>query len=144
MEKSYLKYDEFFKSTTKRFFELLGCKVITEFEIFKLPKKVDIVIIKKSEREFVFFDFFKDFNIISFKSERDKATIKDFRDMFIYLHGYCNMEREAELRNTVMIMITPKIPQKLLEEIRSDLELYKRGVWRFKVNTLLYVSCGDK
>jgi len=145
MEKSYLKFDEFFKSTTKRFFELLQCNVITEFEIFKLPKKIDIVILKNTQKKFEFFEFFKDYNIISFKSKSDRATIKDIRDLFIYLNGFCNMEKSANFSNTVIVMLTTKIPYNLLKAIKEDLEIYKKGIWKFKVKTFyLYIVEIDK
>ncbi|GIX41700.1 MAG: hypothetical protein KatS3mg129_1433 [Leptospiraceae bacterium] len=68
-------------------------------------------------------------------TEKDKATIEDFRDLFIYLHGFCNMEKKANLNNTIITMITPKLAVRLLQKIQRDLVQIKGGIWKFNVNT---------
>ncbi|GIX43212.1 MAG: hypothetical protein KatS3mg129_2945 [Leptospiraceae bacterium] len=81
-----LKYDEFFKIVTKNFFELLNCNVITEYEILKLPKKADIIIIKNpNTKKFELFKYFKIYNIIFFRiTFLQKALLR-------YFFSYCYM-----------------------------------------------------
>jgi hypothetical protein len=41
-----ITFDEFFKSSSKSFFEKQGFRVETEVEIFKLPKRLDVLVVK--------------------------------------------------------------------------------------------------
>jgi hypothetical protein len=45
-----LTFDEFFKICSKTFFEEDGFRVETELEIFKLPKRLDLLVVKKPEQ----------------------------------------------------------------------------------------------
>ncbi|GIX43209.1 MAG: hypothetical protein KatS3mg129_2942 [Leptospiraceae bacterium] len=134
-----LKYDEFFKIVTKNFFELLNCNVITEYEILKLPKKADIIIIKNpNTKKFELFKYFKIYNIISFKSEKDKPTIKDFNDLFIYLTGFCNREKSANLNNTTITLITPDFTKSFKNLLNKHAILLQNGLYKFH-NDLLNI-----
>ncbi|GIX42611.1 MAG: hypothetical protein KatS3mg129_2344 [Leptospiraceae bacterium] len=134
-----LKYDEFFKIVTKNFFELLNCNVITEYEILNLPKKADIIIIKNPDtKKFELFKYFKLFNIISFKSEKDKPTIKDFNDLFIYLTGFCNREKIANLNNTTITLITPDFTKSFKNLLNKHAILLQDGLYKFH-NDLLNI-----
>jgi hypothetical protein len=132
-KKFILKYDEFFKITTKNFFEILKCNVITEFEIINLPKKVDIIIIKNpNSKKLQLFKYFKNYNIISFKSEKDKPTSKDFYDLFIYLMGFCNLEKLANLNNTTITLIASHLPKSFLKLFQHNLIPIKKGLWKLE------------
>ncbi len=91
MERFYLTFDEFFKMGAKVFFEAFGYKVITEFELFKLPKKIDVLVIEAEEKtppeDFALLTWFTSHNLISYKSPADRVREKDFRDALIYLNG---------------------------------------------------------
>jgi hypothetical protein len=55
------------------------------------------------------------------------------------------MEKSANFSNTVIVMLTTKIPYNLLKTIKEDLEIYKKGIWKFKVKTFyLYIVEIDK
>jgi hypothetical protein len=55
------------------------------------------------------------------------------------------MEKSANFSNTVIVMLTTKIPYNLLKAIKEDLEIYKKGIWKFKVKTFyLYIVEIDK
>ncbi|GIX42609.1 MAG: hypothetical protein KatS3mg129_2342 [Leptospiraceae bacterium] len=134
-----LKYDEFFKIVTKNFFELLNCNVITEYEILNLPKKADIIIIKNPDtKKLELFKYFKLFNIISFKSEKDKPSIKDFNDLFIYLTGFCNREKSANLNNTTITLITPDFTKSFKNLLNKHAILLQDGLYKFH-NDLLNI-----
>ncbi|GIX40870.1 MAG: hypothetical protein KatS3mg129_0603 [Leptospiraceae bacterium] len=134
-----LKYDEFFKIVTKNFFELLNCNVITEYEILNLPKKADIIIIKNPDtKKLELFKYFKIFNIISFKSEKDKPSIKDFNDLFIYLTGFCNREKSANLNNTTITLITPDFTKSFKNLLNKHAILLQDGLYKFH-NDLLNI-----
>jgi len=91
VERFYLTFDEFFKMGAKVFFEAFGYKVITEFELFKLPKKIDVLVIEAEEKtppeDFALLTWFTSHNLISYKSPADRVREKDFRDALIYLNG---------------------------------------------------------
>ena len=76
-----LKNDEAFKIFSKLFFEKgLKYQVQTDYELLKLPKRLDIVVIKGDislAKKLQFFSYFKEHNIISFKSFTDRLKKAD-------------------------------------------------------------------
>ena len=83
-------FDESFKILAKHFFSEFS-KVITDFEITKLPKKTDVLIIEteKPIKKYVrIFAYFKKFNIIEFKSVQDPFRMdEDLPKILIYIGG---------------------------------------------------------
>ncbi len=69
-ERFYLTFDEFFKMGAKAFFEAFGYKVTTEFVLFRLPKKIDVIVIEAEEKsppdDFALFKWFPSHNLISY------------------------------------------------------------------------------
>jgi hypothetical protein len=47
-----ITFDEFFKRSSKSFFEKEGFRVETEVEIFHLPKRLDVLVVKNSLTHF--------------------------------------------------------------------------------------------
>jgi hypothetical protein len=45
-QRIFITFDEFFKSSSKTFFEKEGFRVETEVEIFNLPKRLDVLVVK--------------------------------------------------------------------------------------------------
>ncbi len=48
-KKITLTLDTFFKIQCTEFFEALGCQVLTEVELFKQPRRLDVLIIEGGE-----------------------------------------------------------------------------------------------
>lgn len=134
MERFYLTFDEFFKLGAKAFFEAYGYKVTTEFELFKLPKKVDVLVIeaegKRPPKDFALFTWFNQHNLISYKSPADRVREKDIRDAVIYLNGYINVTKDADYSNSTMTILANHIPQKFLKTNESHIEEISAGVWK--------------
>lgn len=104
---------------SKGFFSLFGFSVETEFEIFKLPKRIDVVILQKEEGlnttsgQLKVFDYFSKHNIISFKSFKDNFSESDILELVIYFSGYVNAEDAARIENTTATLIVTKMPKKV-------------------------------
>ncbi|MBE7439624.1 MAG: hypothetical protein HS115_14305 [Spirochaetales bacterium] len=67
MPRFKLRFDEFFKRMAVAFFELFGFRVTTEIEIFKLPKKADVIVVSTErlniqaiETYFTVFGYFRE------------------------------------------------------------------------------------
>lgn len=117
-----LTFDEFFKLMAKRFFSLFGYTVQTELELFKLPKRIDVVVLhtrrnqtKMMQQNFTVFDYFRGHNIISFKSFKDNFSQKDIFELVIYFLGYVNAEKTSKIENTTGTIIVTHLPQKVRE-----------------------------
>ncbi|MCB1191666.1 MAG: hypothetical protein KDK90_14580 [Leptospiraceae bacterium] len=79
MKKKNKTYDEIFKYRIKQFFEKFAI-VKTEYEILRLPRKADILVIEAEESiqdHVLLFTYFKKYNIIEFKSEEDRFRTRD-------------------------------------------------------------------
>jgi hypothetical protein len=91
------------------FFEKLGFRVETEVEIFNLPKRLDVLVVKNLRQEipeeFTLFRYWKEYNLISFKSEPDKLQISDILDTFIYFCGFVNRTQESNFTNSTISLL---------------------------------------
>ena len=120
-------YDEAFIELAKSFFSRFA-KVITDYEIIKLPKKTDVLVIEADRpiREHVkIFDYFKQFNIIEFKSEANTFRLDvDLPKILIYIGGILLNEAGASFSNTTFTLVTARKPDRLFRAYKM---LYKRS-----------------
>ena len=116
-----ISLDEFFKYECKELFTALGCVVETDFELLKQPKRLDLLIIKKAKikEKLVIFNYFSEYNLISYKSFRDSFSEADIRSLEVYHRSYLNIEKKADARNTTMTLIVSQKPTKFLKENRQ-------------------------
>ena len=120
MRKKRKTFDEVFKNRCKQFFEKFAI-VKTEVEIFKQPKKVDLLIVEadKPIHDYLqLFDYFRKNNIIEFKSESDRFRIRDLFKVGVYINGILLAERKANQENTTFTLITTNKPGWLFEKFR--------------------------
>ena len=127
-----LKFDEFFKRSAKFFFPLLNFRVETEHELYHLPKKLDVLVIEagstvKVRKEFSYFHYFNQYNLISFKSPTDNTRSHDFTDAIVYYNGYLSSKKEANHKNTTITLIVNVKPVKFLKENKSFIIELKPG-----------------
>ena len=75
----------------------LGCVVETDFELLKQPKRLDLLIIKKTKikEKLIIFNYFSEHNLISYKSFRDSFSEADIRSLEVYHRSYLNIEKKA-------------------------------------------------
>ena len=133
MPRFKLKFDEFFKLMSKAFFPLFGFEVQTEVELFKLPKKMDVLILhtdkvdrEKIKKQFSIFHYFSEHNIISFKSLNDRITSEnDVLDLVTYTSGYIRSHREAKTNNTTATLLTSRISKTFLKKYPGISEFSK-------------------
>jgi hypothetical protein len=117
-----LTFDEAFKDLMKYYFSPFA-KVITDYEIIKLPKKVDLLIIeidKPIENYVKIFKYFKRFNIIEFKSERNRFRLtSDLYKLGIYIGGLLLEEKEANVENTTFSLVSTFTPKVFLKKYKA-------------------------
>lgn len=132
-----LRYDEFFKSSCIDFFTKHGFNVETELEIYKLPKRLDVLAINTNRKipdNFTLLKYWNKHNLISYKSKNDKFRRKDIFDATIYLHGYLNNTPSARYENSSMsIFMNHGIP-KYFQELKEYIHLTEPGVWKLDFN----------
>ena len=133
-----LTFDEFFKICSKTFFEEEGFRVETELEIFKLPKRLDLLVVKKPEQgipeDFTLFRYWKENNLISFKSKPDALELSDIYDSHIYFYGYLNMTKSASFENTTMNLLVNTHPRAFLKKYSAYCKEIEQGVWEIDSN----------
>ncbi len=133
-----LTFDEFFKICSKTFFEEEGFHVETELEIFKLPKRLDLLVVKKPEQgipeDFTLFQYWKENNLISFKSKPDALELSDIYDSHIYFYGYLNMTKSASFENTTMNLLVNTHPRAFLKKYSVFCKEIEQGVWEINSN----------
>ena len=129
-KKIILNLDTFFKVQCSEFFRALGAKVETEIELFKQPKRLDVLVIKQhqqfSEKLYIL-DYFQKYNLISYKSFHDHFSIDDIRDAVIYFQSYLNLEKDAHEKNSTITLIVSRRPLKFLKEVKSNVTETLRG-----------------
>ena len=91
---------------------------MTDFELLKQPKRLDLLIIKKAQikARLIIFSYFLEYNLISYKSFRDNSGEVDIRSLEIYHRSYLNIEKGAHAGNSTMSLIVSQKPVKFLKE----------------------------
>ena len=135
-------YDEIFKILVKNFFESFAT-VITDYEIVKLPKKADILIIEMKEKfqdKLKVFKYFKKYNGIEFKSFADpfKMNEDEYR-LGIYINGILLQEKEANRENMTFTLVSSRKPAKLLDTFQGKIEKLDRGIYEIRDIALIPV-----
>jgi hypothetical protein len=130
MRKKYYEYDEAFKELMKEYFEPFA-RVITDYELLTIPKRVDLLIIELEKPIINYvkiFSYFKRYNIIEFKSEKDRFIFwKDLYNIGIYLNGVLLKEKVKNYDNSTFSLVTTLKPKKLLDTFKAK-EL-RKGIY---------------
>ena len=133
-----ITFDEYFKRSSKFFFEKEGFRVETELEIFNLPKRLDVLVVKNSlthlPLDFTLLTFWKENNLISFKSKPDSLKIYDIWDSVLYLFGFINRNKTANLENTTMSLLVNNHPRDFLKKYKDFCHPLEKGVWELNFN----------
>ena len=77
-------------------------------------------------------------NLISYKSFKDKITLKDLYDCFIYYYAYLEECREAMLTNTTITLLVSRIPKSFLLQYGSALQEIAKGIFEIR-NTIIHL-----
>jgi hypothetical protein len=137
-QRIFITFDEFFKSSSKTFFEKEGFRVETEVEIFNLPKRLDVLVVKNPTLsmpdDFTLLNYWNEYNLISFKSKPDSLEIYDIWDSIIYLYGFINRKKDAKLENTTMSLFVNNHPREFLKKYKNFCKELEKGVWELNLN----------
>ncbi|MCC5816329.1 MAG: hypothetical protein JJT78_16380 [Leptospira sp.] len=130
-------FDEFFKLSCKDFFQKYDFKVESEYEIFNLPKRLDVLAIHSLAsipEDFTLLKYWKTHNLISYKSNSDKFQKQDVLSAILYLNGYINNNPESDYQNSSMsIFMNHGIP-KYFKEFSEFIQNIEKGVFVFHFN----------
>ena len=72
--------DHFFKFQLREFLGICGYRVESEHEMLHFPKKLDALVIGEGSAaasDFKFFNYFRRYNLISYKSFNDSLRVRD-------------------------------------------------------------------
>lgn len=136
-------YDGLFKDIMAELFEELGTQVITEQEVSRQPRAIDVVVtctrtdIEKVARETTF-NFFLTNNLIEFKSPGDPLNIWDYHKILARAHFYI-AEKKITTPSTVVCIICSSTPRKVLYELPDEVRFTKVENWHYLSSDMLKV-----
>ena len=116
LSKITVTLDTFFKQQAKEFFTSCGYRVEAEHEMLKMPKRLDVLVIKTDSAavNFEIFSYFSQFNLISYKSHGDRVRTQDIYDLSTYTNLYLRENRKAHYGNTSITLICSSTPRKFI------------------------------
>jgi len=136
-------YDELFKKQCKEFFQKFAT-VITDYEIVKLPKKADILIIEmyaKLNTKLEIFNYFEEYNIIEFKSVADHFKVgEDDLKISFYINGVLLQEKDANVNNTTFTLVSSGKPEAFLKKFKDKIQTIRTGHYRLVDIALIPVN----
>ena len=97
-------------------------QIIPEFELYKAPMRIDIVIIKLLEKVVIkntVMKFFRAYNIIEFKGPTDNLNIQAFDRVLSYFHSYIS-QNSLNINDIAITLVSIKKPENLLEILKID------------------------
>ena len=100
LSKITITLDTFFKQQAKEFFTSCGYRVEAEHEMLKMPKRLDVLVIKTDSAavNFEIFSYFSQFNLISYKSHGDRVRNSGYlRSVHIH-QSLSERKSEGQLR----------------------------------------------
>lgn len=134
-------FDEAFKDIIKTYFEKFAI-VETDFEIHRLPRKIDILIIeanKPIKNHVVVFTYFKQFNVLDFKSEPDKFTQEDLHKIGYYIYGLLLREKKRiNSENLTYTLVCSDKPNILFQNYKP-IDTDKKGLYIIKEISIINV-----
>jgi predicted transposase/invertase (TIGR01784 family) len=105
---------------------LAGYKVdiIPEYELYKDPMRIDVVVIKLLEDVVIdntVMRFFKKHNIVEFKSHKDTLGIKAFDRVLSYFYAYLSQQQQSiRFDEAAITFVSVKRPGKLLRILQDE------------------------
>ena len=113
---------------------------LEEYSLTTEPLRIDCIIVKKPKDLVIeknFARFFKEINIIEYKSPGDFLSIKDFYKVYAYTSLYSFLEKGAITEKTITFVVS-RTPKKLFK--------YLRGIRKYSVEKTsigIYNVIGD-
>jgi len=116
-------------------------EIIPEFELYKEPMRIDIVVIKFLENvviENTVMKFFRKHNIVEFKGPTDSLTINSFDRVLSYFYAYLS-QKSLDIDDVAITFVSVKYPKKLLEVLQNKrnykiIPAQERGIYYIMTN----------
>jgi len=131
-------HDALFKQVMTDRFTELQIPILTEQEVSRRPRTIDIVItcteedIEKAMRETTF-DFFSSNNTIAFKSLVDPLTIWEYHKIRGRVHFYI-AENKLDAEDIVICAVCSSKPRKVLYSSQNVVEFTMEKPWHYVSN----------
>ena len=132
-------FDEVFKKRAIAFFSKFA-KVETEFELHRLPRKLDVLVIESDKpigKHLDLMNYFKEFNIIEFKSESQGVKLQDIYKTLYYISAFILRKKEKGCLS--FTLITTKKPKRFLEAYHFFEN--KRGLYVMEIPGITKIHC---
>ena len=97
-------------------------EIIPEYQLYKEPMRIDIVVIKLLEDAVIknaVMKFFRKHNILEFKGPTDILSIEAFDRVLSYFYAYLS-KNSVKFDDATITFVTVKKPEKLFEILRND------------------------
>jgi hypothetical protein len=97
-------------------------EIIPEFQLYKEPMRIDVLIIKLLENVVIkntVMKFFRKHNIVEFKGPSDILSIKAFDRVLSYFYAYLS-QNSLDFTEAAITFVSVKRPEKLLEILKND------------------------
>ncbi|MCP5503249.1 MAG: hypothetical protein H7A25_25350 [Leptospiraceae bacterium] len=132
-------FDEVFKKRAISFFSKFA-KVETEYELHRLPRKLDVLVIESDKpigKHLDLMNYFQEFNIIEFKSESQGVKLQDIYKTLYYISAFILRKKEKGCLS--FTLITTKKPKRFLEAYHFFEN--KRGLYVMEIPGITKIHC---
>ena len=114
-------------------------QITPEYELYKEPMRIEIVIIKLLEDVIIkntAMKFFKKHNVIEFKGPTDILNIEAFDRVLSYFYAYLS-QNSLSLQDVALTFVSVKKPEKLFEILKNN---RKYKIVSAKANGIYYIK----
>ncbi|HIE53209.1 MAG TPA: hypothetical protein EYP85_15765, partial [Armatimonadetes bacterium] len=112
-------WDAIYKQVLVRWFERWGVTLVTEVEVARLPRRIDgVAICSPAERQRLAqtspFDFFRQHNLLEFKSPNDPLTMREYQRVLGRAWFYAAEMEVKDPAEMSLCVVTSRKPVKVL------------------------------
>lgn len=139
-------WDAVFKEIFTQWLEQMGAKVQTQVEVSRLPRTVDAVtttddVVRAKLAQVSPFDYFRQHNILEFKSPRDPLTPAEYKLILARAYLFLEQVGEDDLRQATVTVISATKPRRMLNGVPHLVKFQKEetGLYRSDDKLPLYV-----
>jgi hypothetical protein len=97
-------------------------EIIYDYELYKEPMRIDVVVVKKPENVVIknsAMKFFKNHNVIEFKGPVDRLTIQSYDRVMSYFYSYLS-QNSLSFSDIAITFVSVKKPENMLEILQKE------------------------